>query len=1274
MNLISRSRAVSPRRGSSLVIVLGFVVLVTGLVVAFFTRVTNEVKVANSSANLTKVDLFSQGAMEMIIGDLKQEIAAGSILTNVSDSNITLYLPKSSASMVPSAVGSTRTGEFVNLVKRSANGLAFYSGTNYDAVTFPPSNRAVKISTTTPSANGRFMSAARWNKALLLPKATPDSDVDFTPSEDFIPPDWIMVARDGSNPTSWSNDRRWNKSNPSSVIARYAYNIYDVGGLLDVNVAGYPSSMTTNQIGEKGSLAMADLTVIGLKQAQIDSVVGWRNFASIQAPGAFPNPAFNPTSATNYYNYVISNIKGFLRTGNTALFKNQSDRMFSSRQQMIKLMTSVGTLGGNTLAGTQNALQYLTTFTRDLEQPSFIPDPNRPKNTFADEITVVGGGLPQGGNDAYSTDGSVQDRVNPSFLTIRDQKGEPLFRRRFPLSRLALVATATAASADAQKVYDYFGLRWDSTNEYWVYDHGGGAGVILSLSQIPKNREPDFFEILRASIHCDSLGKQHGGLDGTGPVSPHTFTSGGKIMDGRVNFQILQIGANIIDQYDEDSYPTVIFVGASGGTTFNLEFYGTENIPYLYGWQTMWYRMRTLTVGGALGAAADINGSLVTAAGIADGMPSGNIYETWVMLQPVLWNPHAPDANIKTASLPTNFRVSISDQNGLPSSSFSPATGGGSAVSRWWSGGLLQTQHAFSYPATTAYQVSNGMTSAASTTFRFPLADADPNSSILTFGTGSGAADFREPYRLRAANYPSGSNASNDAGYPEGKFTVTGDPSLIAADGGDSTVIGFFMGKSWTGPAAMTSNFKYLGSGTVYNPNPGLRMQLEYQTPSGSWRTYDTINHLYIDSQKNSTVDNLDVGSNMRSFKGAYRMDPRTSRWGLFGIKTIPSTSAASVPTTTTPQIPSAPGDGVYAAANYSPIYYLPQGISFFSSSSSLYSFTGYSAGGCPSYGWRSANTYLAGDLVANLPSSSLNANAGTAANTTPGLKYYYADPDGVFRRSQGSSFSGNDGLASYTGNYSSRPAILNRPFRSVAELGYTFRGQAWKELDFSFPESGDAALLDAFCLNELDHAPDDVRVAGRINLNTRQTLVLESLIRGTSKAEGGILANDEAQRAAQGLVDWTTASPSDPSNLVSGIFFKGPLRNRSELVGRFVTKTTMAGIGALTKNTPGYDPSKTYKGYSSLLTSGGTGVFSVASDAAIKRRRESVIRALADAGNTRTWNLLIDLVAQVGRYPEAASNWSQFVVEGEVRLWIHLAIDRYTGQVIDRSIESITE
>ena len=51
----------------------------------------------------------------------------------------------------------------------------------------------------------------------------------------------------------------------------------------------------------------------------------------------------------------------------------------------------------------------------------------------------------------------------------------------------------------------------------------------------------------------------------------------------------------------------------------------------------------------------------------------------------------------------------------------------------------------------------------------------------------------------------------------------------------------------------------------------------------------------------------------------------------------------------------------------------------------------------------------------------------------------------------------------------------------------------------------------------------------------------------------------------------------------------------------------------------------------------------------------------------------MIDVVAQAGRYPPGATDLAKFL-EREQRSWVHVAIDRFTGQVIDRQIEVVNE
>ena len=52
----------------------------------------------------------------------------------------------------------------------------------------------------------------------------------------------------------------------------------------------------------------------------------------------------------------------------------------------------------------------------------------------------------------------------------------------------------------------------------------------------------------------------------------------------------------------------------------------------------------------------------------------------------------------------------------------------------------------------------------------------------------------------------------------------------------------------------------------------------------------------------------------------------------------------------------------------------------------------------------------------------------------------------------------------------------------------------------------------------------------------------------------------------------------------------------------------------------------------------------------------------------------MIDVIAQSGKYAPVAINLANFDVQGEQRYWVHVAIDRFTGQVIDKQIEVVNE
>src|SRR5437879_8121161 len=117
--LLSRS----PNKAAALIIVLAFVVLVTGLALAYFTRTTTDRQLAQSSYNDTSADLLARSALDIVVGDFKQEIANGSTTTTVNGT--TIYVPTSAANMVPvyspthATFPTPAQGAILNLIRRS---------------------------------------------------------------------------------------------------------------------------------------------------------------------------------------------------------------------------------------------------------------------------------------------------------------------------------------------------------------------------------------------------------------------------------------------------------------------------------------------------------------------------------------------------------------------------------------------------------------------------------------------------------------------------------------------------------------------------------------------------------------------------------------------------------------------------------------------------------------------------------------------------------------------------------------------------------------------------------------------------------------------------------------------------------------------------------------------------------------------------------------------------------------------------------------------------
>ena len=264
-----------------------------------------------------------------------------------------------------------------------------------------------------------------------------------------------------------------------------------------------------------------------------------------------------------------------------------------------------------------------------------------------------------------------------------------------------------------------------------------------------------------------------------------------------------------------------------------------------------------------------------------------------------------------------------------------------------------------------------------------------------------------------------------------------------------------------------------------------------------------------------------------------------------------------------------------------------------------------------------------------------------------------YADNDSVTRPADaiypGAATTTGSSTPYYTSSTSYHPIMLNRPFRNVAELGYAFRDLPWKTLDFFSDKSADAGLLDIFTINDgapvldgsnppniVGMAPPTV-AAGSVNLNTTQAADLQTVLGGAILDE--LNSNTKISNTGTGPTD----APVLANQVVSATS-TSPMQNKSELITRANLPSTILPTAANDNQ-------------------------------AVKARREVVARATSSVSQSRVWNLVIDVVAQSGRFkPNAGNLQNDFVVEGEQHYWVHVAIDRFTGQVLDKQIEVVNE
>src|SRR4029079_15235833 len=111
----------SSNKATALIIVLAFVVLLTGLSVAYLSRATTDRQLAHTSFHDTDADLLARSVLDSVVGDFKQEIVDGSTAISVNGTP-NISIPKdtgsgAAANMVPRRSGTS--GLLPNLIRRS---------------------------------------------------------------------------------------------------------------------------------------------------------------------------------------------------------------------------------------------------------------------------------------------------------------------------------------------------------------------------------------------------------------------------------------------------------------------------------------------------------------------------------------------------------------------------------------------------------------------------------------------------------------------------------------------------------------------------------------------------------------------------------------------------------------------------------------------------------------------------------------------------------------------------------------------------------------------------------------------------------------------------------------------------------------------------------------------------------------------------------------------------------------------------------------------------
>lgn len=832
---------------------------------------------------------------------------------------------------------------------------------------------------------------------------------------------------------------------------------------------------------------------------------------------AFRNPASHEKHPKEKYADYLADTehKGFTKT-------LKGDNRFLTRQELINFAKR---------EEFDDTLRFFTVFSREKNSPSIVRD--------------------------TPTD------ANPDIATARHKAtGRLLYEQRFPLSKLGIFQSPESHAEDLAK---YFGLRYDQGSRSFTYiGHSGGNSKIKTLKEISNEstyRQPDFFETLKAAILEGSIGQS------AGPTASITD-------DPDKDTHIVQIGANIIDQYDLDSdrdadekpIPIPTTISFAGKT-----LYGLENLPYVN---------KLYVLGEPVAETGTFNAGNMR---VGNENPGKNLDIYGFRMSAELWNPNfrrLPDAQSYNPKIQVSMKGEVSMSLYATSNAEPPPAG---------------PPYGDTTPTYDAPSLKVDGQATVSVTQSSAFAYAAPNY-------------FVEPMHVRMK-----------PAMPEYRYDKRAQTGL-------STDINVY--SRWCYKSAKMKI------------NTPLEIELAVIDQAGVPRVYQKTLPIDLPELKLSerTSPNSAAGR-VGGVSSIAHSDPRTNRLGYFGVdfRVHQKTPQGPSPSGNLNAIGSLPNFPTEFISNATMPYILRPKFNKMGMSGDDNGFGIATTDAIPSSAYSPLSTGLYLGLLWENTLSTTRVQ----------------DPDGKFRLGDGGFAASASiptpyepifGIASRkpwtdgvrpAGKNSSRPVILDRPFTTVADLGYVYRDVPWRSLNFSSTDSGDSALLDVFSIE------DSLSSSGKVSMNTSHPEVLQSLISGSIKEEGD---------SSSGIKDTDALTMSQALIGASQDASKGPLQNISEVVTALSTTDIFSSANLGTSSTG--EPST-----------------------AIKTQRESVIRALSGTTQTRTWNVMIDLVAQTGRFPKNATSLeNDFVVEGERRYWLHVAIDRYTGEVVDEMLEVIAE